>query len=100
MRGAKCAFPTVDIDGKAHSIVCPGIVAYSKHVHHVLLPVARLMEVGFEFHFHIPMNAKDNGYPEYEDYGGCVVCPDGIKVVIIFDKNSKIWKLPSETPTQ
>jgi hypothetical protein len=70
MRGAKCAFPTVDVDGKAHSIVCPGIGAYSKHVHHVLLPIARLMEVGYEFHFRIPMNAEDNGYPEYEDYGG------------------------------
>jgi hypothetical protein len=85
MRGAKCAFPTVDVDGKARSILCLGIGAYAKLVHHVLLPIARLMEVGYELHFRIPMNAEDDGYSEYEDYGGCVVCPDGMKVVMIFD---------------
>jgi len=108
MQGAILGFLTVDSNGQIHTIVCNDTGAFSNELLHVLLPVARLMNEGFEFFFRLPQNISEDkkGFKdlrfesdhvvilEMETYGGFIKCPDGALIIMVFDAKSNIWSLP------
>jgi len=94
----KCAgviigFPCVDMHGIQRIISCPDTGSFSTTNRHCLLPVSWLMHYGFKFNYAIPADANQHGFGKYKDYGGTIITPDGIIIVMVHHEHT--WKLPT-----
>jgi len=94
----KCAgviigFPCVDMHGNQRIISCPDTGSFSTANRHCLLPVSRLMHHGFKFNYAIPAEAEQHGFGKYTDYGGTIITPDGVTIVMVHHEHT--WRLPT-----
>jgi len=94
--GVIIGFPCVDVDGTQRIISCPDTGSYSEANRHCLLPVSRLMHHGFKFNFRIPLEAQEDGFVRYSDYGGTIKTPDGVTIVMVHQEHT--WRLPTFAP--
>jgi len=51
------------------------------------------MHHGFKFNYAIPADADQHGFGKYKDYGGTIITPDGITIVMVHHEHT--WRLPT-----
>jgi hypothetical protein len=51
------------------------------------------MHHGFKFKYAIPAEADQHGFGKYKDYGGTIITPDGITIVMVHHEHT--WRLPT-----
>ena len=51
------------------------------------------MHHGFKFKYAIPAEADQHGFGKYKDYGGTMITPDGITIVMVHHEHT--WRLPT-----
>jgi len=51
------------------------------------------MHHGFKFKYAIPAEADQHGFGKHKDYGGTIITPDGITIVIVHHEHT--WRLPT-----
>ena len=91
--GVIIGFPCVDMHGNQRIISCLDTGSFSTANRHCLLPVSRLMHHEFKFNCAIPADADQHGFGKYKDYGGTILTPDRITIVMVHHQHT--WRLPT-----
>ena len=76
-------------------LVVPDVSVYHPAISDSLIPVGRLIEVGFSVNHRIPSQDNEDGFSlkAVPLYGGTITTPDG-KTMIVMEYAHHIWRLP------
>ena len=78
-----------------HNEELPDVSVYDPAMSDSLIPVGRLIEVGFSVNHRIPSQANEDGFSlkAVPLYGGTITTPDG-KTIIVMEYAQHTWRLP------
>jgi len=85
---------TQDSHGKPSVLVVPDVSVYDPAMSDRLIPVGRLIDIGFTVNYRIPSQATEDGFSRKAVplYGGTITTPDG-KTIIVMEYAQHTWRL-------